>query len=263
MEGYEANTYGDRFVDVYDDWYGDVTDAGACTECLARLVAEAGGGPALELGVGTGRLALPLAARGVEVHGIDASAAMLARLRAKPGSGAIRLTEGDMAALDLPAAPAFSVIFVAFNTFFNLGTAAEQASCLARVADLLAPTGVFVLEGFVPSEPGRGGGSANVTTRQMTADEVVLTVSQHDSTAQTVSGQHIHLSESGIRMRPWHLRYATPEQLDEMAETAGLGLLWRQADWSGGRFDDQADAHISAYRRTSVRIVRTSGSSPR
>jgi SAM-dependent methyltransferase len=260
VEGYEASTYGDRFADVYDDWYGEVSDVAACTDRLAALARAAGDGPVLELGVGSGRLALPLAQRGLVVHGIDASAAMLDRLRAKPGGDALTLTCGDMAELELADPPSFAVVFVAFNTFFNLGTEAAQRRCLDRVASVLAPDGWFVLEAFVPADapatPDRGA----VTPRRITADEVVLTVSQHDAAAQTVSGQHIHVTESGIRLRPWHLRYAAPAELDAMAEGAGLRLEWRHAGWDGLPFDGDAAVHVSAYRRGNVRPVRSPGS---
>jgi len=260
VEGYDASTYGDRFADVYDDWYGDVTDVAACTERLVRLVDEAGGGPVLELGIGSGRLALPLAARGLEVHGIDASRAMLERLRTKPGADALRLIEGDMADLDLPGAPAFALVFAAFNTFFNLGTAADQDRCLRHVAERLAPEGLFVLEAFVPVDAGDPSTRGAVTPRRITADEVVLTASLHDPDDQTITGQHIHLSTSGIRLRPWHLRYATPHQLDAMAEAAGLALAWRHGGWDETPFGTDSSVHVSAYRRGNVRPVRPPGS---
>lgn len=259
MEGYGTSTYGDRFAEVYDAWYGEVSDVAACTVRLAALAAEAGGGPVLELGVGSGRIALPLAALGVEVHGIDASAAMLDALRAKPGGDAIRITEGDMAALELVDPPAFSIVFVAFNTFFNLPTPDAQLRCLRRAAERLAPNGLVVIEAFVAQESAASGGALAV--RHLTADEVVLTVSQHDRGQQTITGQHIHVTEGGIKLRPWHLRYADPAELDTMAASAGLELAWRHAGWTGTPFHDDADAHVSAYRRTSVRDVRTSGSS--
>jgi SAM-dependent methyltransferase len=252
MDGYDASTYGDRFADVYDDWYGDLTDAVACTD---RLAALAGGGPVLELGVGSGRLALPLAARGVAVHGIDASDAMLDRLRAKPGGAAIHLTQGDMAELALVDPPAFTVVFAAFNTLFNLPSGAAQQQCLERVEGLLAPEGLLVIEAFVPPEPGGGAPRGSVTPRHISADEVVLSVSHHDERAQTISGQHIQVTERGIRLRPWHLRYCGTRELDAMAEAAGLVLAWRHADWAGTAFGPDAGVHVSAYRRGNVRSV--------
>lgn len=259
MEGYEASTYGDRFADVYDDWYGEITDVEACTARLAGLVEEVGGGPVLELGIGSGRLALPLAAAGLEVHGIDSSEAMLARLRAKPGSEALHLTLGDMASLELAAPPPFAAVLVAFNTFFNLATPAAQQQCLRRVAELLAPGGVLVLEAFVPADGASAASGGSVTPGRITADEVVLTVSQHDAPGQTITGQHIHVTEAGIRLRPWHLRYAAPEELDRMAERAGLLLAWRHAGWGGEPFGPEASVHVCGYHRGNVRPVRPVG----
>ncbi len=251
MEGYDATTYGERFADVYDDWYADVTDVAACTAAIAELAAAHGGGPVLELGVGSGRLALPLAARGVEVHGIDASAAMVDRLRAKPGGDAVHVTIGDMADLALVDPPPFSVVFVAFNTFFNLATEDDQRRCLQRVAELLAPDGVFLVEAFVPADVDGAGVDGSVTPRQLSVDEVVLTVSQRDRQAQTISGQHVHITEAGIRLRPWHLRYLTPAQLDGLASSCGLEVERRDGGWHGESFTDSSTVHITRYRRTS------------
>jgi SAM-dependent methyltransferase len=250
VEGYDASTYGDRFADVYDDWYGELTDAEACADRVAQLVGAAGGGPVLELGIGSGRLALPLVARGLEVHGIDASTAMVERLRSKPRGHEVVVTIGDMAELALDRTPpgGFAVVFVAFNTLFNLATEATQARCLARARELLAPGGTFVLEAFVPADPAEGGADSALTPRHLTADEVVLSVSRRDLVAQTITGQHVHITESGIRLRPWHLRYATPAQLDDLAADAGLALVSRSAGWRDEPFTDHSGAHVSAYR---------------
>ncbi|MET0727038.1 MAG: class I SAM-dependent methyltransferase [Acidimicrobiales bacterium] len=252
MEGYDASTYGDRFAEVYDDWYGDITDVEACARHLAAL---AGGGPALELGIGSGRLALPLVRRGVAVHGIDTSPAMIEQLRAKPGGEDIPVTLADMADLSVLGPARFTLVFVAFNTLFNLPSEAQQRRCIAGAAALLTPAGALVIEAFVPADPVAGSAEASVTPRRIHADEVVLTVSQVDHRAQTISGQHVHLRESGTRLRPWHLRYATPEQLDTMAGAAGLELVDRVADWDGGPFDESSSVHVSTYRRASVRGV--------
>jgi SAM-dependent methyltransferase len=249
VEGYDASTYGDRFADVYDDWYGDLTDAEACADWIAALAAEAGG-PVLELGIGSGRLALPLVARGCEVHGIDASAAMVDRLRAKPGGERLAVTLGDMAELDLDREPAegFGVAFVAFNTFFNLGSEEAQRRCLLRIRRLLRPGGSFVLEAYVPDDATGDEVDSAVTPRHIGADDVVLTVSRRDRAAQTVSGQHVHITEAGIRLRPWHLRYASPDQLDALAGEAGLELAARHAGWRGEPFTDASTTHVSTYR---------------
>lgn len=253
MEGYRPETYGDRFADVYDRWYPDVTDAEACADRIAALVADAGGGPVLELGVGSGRLAVPISARGVEVHGIDASAAMLARLADRPGGDRVRAVHGDMTELDLGdlrPPGGYAVALVAFNTFFNLVTEDRQRRCLAAVAAALAPEGSLLLEAFVPDpEAGEGHGALGVVEpRHIGLDEVVLTVSRTDPGTQTVTGQHVQLSDAGVRLRPWHLRYATPDQLDAMAVDAGLVLAWRDAGWAGERFDAASASHVSCYR---------------
>src|SRR5690606_19664757 len=109
------------------------------------------------------------------------------------------------------------LVFVAFNTFFNLTSEAAQRRCLARVAEVLAPDGLFVLEAFVPDDEVGATARASVEPRRITADEVVLAVSQTDGDAQTVTGQHVHITERGIRLRPWHLRYLTPAQIDALA----------------------------------------------
>lgn len=249
MEGYDASTYGERFADVYDDWYGEVTDAAACTRALAELARATGGGPILELGVGSGRLAIPLALAGLEVHGIDASPAMVERLRSKPDGDRVRVTLGDMAELPLVDGPPFAVVFVAFNTFFNLSTEADQLRCLERVRSFLRPDGCLVIEAFVPAEAAGDGVDGSVTPRLLAADEVVLTVSQRDRAAQTISGQHVHITEQGIRLRPWHLRYLTPAQLDDLAERAGLSLVARHGGWDGEPFTDDSTVHVSRYRQ--------------
>jgi len=150
MEGYGPQTYGERAADRYDEWHRDLPGLDDCVECLAEL---AGPGPVLELGVGTGRVALPLVQRGLGVDGIDASPAMLAKLRAKPGGDRVRVTVGDMAEVGVDAS--YSLVFVVFNTLFALVSQDEQVRCFANVAGRLAEGGVFVVEAFVP-DPGGG-----------------------------------------------------------------------------------------------------------
>ena len=250
MQGYGPETYGDRFADVYDDWYGEVSDAGATVARVAGLVDRAGGGAVLELGAGSGRLALPLAEAGLDVWAVDASAAMIERLRAKPGAERVHAVVGDMAALDLDGAPAFAVVLCAFNTFFNLADTEAQRRCLANVAARLAPAGCLVLEAFVPP-PGDEEAAAigAVEPRHIGLDEVVLTVSRLDPAARTVTGQHVSLRETGIRLRPWVLHYAGPEQLDALAAEAGLALVDRAAGWAGEPFTAESGAHVSTYAR--------------
>lgn len=233
--------YGDAMADVYDDWYAFAdTDA-----TVTRLAGLAGGGPVLELGVGTGRLALPLAALGLEVHGLDGSARMLERLRAKPGSERLHLHEGDMAG-PLPLGP-FRLVVVAVNTLFNLPSAADQQRAFTAVAGVLAPGGVFVVEAFVPAD---GGPRSSVTVRSVGPDHVVLFASTSDPVAQTATGHFVELRDGEpVRLRPSFVRYAGPGELDAMAAAAGLVLAERHAGWSGQAFDADSAEHVSVYRR--------------
>src|SRR5438093_203582 len=140
MEGYGPETYGDRIADVYDEWYGEAPflDTEASVDVLAGL---AGKGPALELAIGTGRVALPLAERGVEIHGVDASERMVEKLREKPGGDRIPVTIGDLA--DVPVEGEYPLIYVVFNTLFGLPSQDEQVRCFQNVAAHLTPDGAF------------------------------------------------------------------------------------------------------------------------
>ena len=246
MEGFSAASYGDAFADVYDEWYSDITDPVASASLLAEL---SGPGPALELGVGTGRLALPLAARGVTVCGIDASAAMVEQLRAKPGGAEVPVRIGDMADVDPPVSGPFALVFVAYNTLFNLDSAEAQQRCFDGVAAQLEPGGRFLVEAFVPTEPGEDEWRGPVDVRSIEADRVVVSFSQRDHEAQTITGQHVEIRSSGLRLRPWFLRYATPAELDAMAATAGLALEHRWSGWKREPFDDDSPTHVSVYRK--------------
>lgn len=242
MHGYRSDTYGESFADVYDDWYCDVSDIGATAKKISEL---AGDGLVLELGVGTGRLAIPIASSGVDVVGIDSSAAMVRRLAEKPGGESVAAVLADMA--HPPFGPnTFRVAFAAFNTFFNLATAQDQASCLRMLASAIEPGGALVIEGFLPPPGGLADGGISV--REVALDSVVLSVSKHDQLTQTITGQHIDISSSGMRMRPWMLRYLTPAQLDDLAERAGFSLESRHSGWRNEPFDAAGEVHVSIYR---------------
>jgi len=239
MDRFHDSSYGDAFADVYDDWYASISDIDATVATLAAL---ADGRPALELGVGTGRLAVPLAAAGVDVTGVDTSTAMLDVLAAK--GSAVHAVRGDMVD-DLPEGP-FGLVFVAYNTVFNLTSAARQRACFAAVRRVLAPGGMFVVEAAVP-DPGRPAGGT-VAVRSMTADTVVLSVDVHVPEAQRVDAQLIELSEAGgVRLRPASIRYAAPAELDAMAEAAGFELAERWEDFSQAPFVADCAQHVSVY----------------
>ena len=241
MRGYQPHSYGDGMADVYDDWYAHISDVDATVATLTQLAKS---GRVLELGVGTGRLAAPLAATGVEVHGIDASEAMLRQIVDKPGGNLVHSALGDMVA-DLPAGP-FALVFVAYNTLFNLPSEALQQACFHAVASRLAPDGVFVVEAFVP-DPAHDPASS-VDVRSITADRVVLSVSTSDPSRQVAEGQYVDITESGgVRLRPWSIRWATVEQLDAMAAEAGLDLAHRWADFDRSPFTPESPRHVSVY----------------
>ena len=248
MERYGSETYGEQVADLYDDWYGDVSDVAATLEAVAAL---AGDGPVLELGVGTGRLAVPLAERGLEVHGIDASPAMLERLAAKAAAAGVvvHASRGDFADVAAEVAGGFGVVLVAFNTLFNLPDADAQHRCFATVARRLRPDGRLVVEAFVPEPEAATPGGA-VTPTVIEADRVVLHVTQSDPEAQTVVGSVVSITESGIRLRPWRIRWATPDELDAMAAGAGLERVDRWGDWDRRPFDDESPRHVTVYRPT-------------
>jgi SAM-dependent methyltransferase len=244
MDRYDARTYGDGYADVYDRWYGDLPGADDAVATLAELAA---GGPVLELAVGTGRLAVPLAATGVRVVGVDASAPMLAQLVRNDPAGSILAVRADMAALPFAAASGFALAFVAVNSLFNVFTAEGQRRCLLDTAAALRSGGALVVEAFVPDE--RSTGAGVVEPRTIEPDRVTLFVSRQDPVAQTVSAQIIEITAEGNRLRPVHLRYLTPAQLDGLAVDAGLELEQRWQDWTRTAFTDDSPTHVSLYRR--------------
>ncbi len=250
---YGAGTYGRAFADVYDEWYHRVTDVEATTALISSLATETGAdAPILELGVGTGRLALPLARTGHEVHGIDASPEMLARLRAHDPAGTVVPHLGDMGRT-LPAGP-FSVVFAAYNTFFNLVDEDSQRSCLMMIAERLTAAGVLVIEAFTPAREDRSGdrtgGDRGVEERTAPDGGRILNATIRDPSRQTITGQHIHIAPTGeVVLRPWMVRYLHPEQLDEMASGCGLRPVARWGDWDRGPFGPTSPRHVSVYRR--------------
>ena len=244
MKDYDVSTYGDRIADVYDEWYGDVgfLQQDAAVELLAEL---AGAGPVLELAVGTGRLALPLAERGLEVHGIDASEEMVAKLREKPGGEGVAVTMGDFA--DVAVDGSYPLIFIAFNTFFALDSQDEQVRCFENVARRLKPDGVFCLDAFVPDPARFGGGRVSVSKIEL--DLVQLDVTLLDQAEQKSVSQHVVVRPDGISFYPVNVRWAYPPELDLMARLAGLELRERFGSWRRDPFTKESGHHVSVYTR--------------
>jgi SAM-dependent methyltransferase len=242
MSEYEASTYGERIAEVYDRWYAGQDTEGA----VEFLFGLAGGGDALELGVGTGRVAVPLSARGVTVQGIDASPAMIRKIRTKPGGEKIPVTLGDFA--EVPVQGLFNLIYVVFNTFFALLTQEAQVKCFQACAQHLRDDGVFVLENFVPDLT-RFDRGQRTETISVSADEVRIDAAIHDPVNQRCCVQHVLIEEKGVRLYPVQLRYVWPSELDLMARLAGLQLRNRYGGWKKEPFSSASARHVSVYGR--------------
>jgi SAM-dependent methyltransferase len=243
---YEASTYGDRIASVYDAWVAPNVDA--TTEHAVAFLADIAGpeSRALELGIGTGRVALPLAERGVHVDGIDASEAMLAQLRAKVGAAALRVSVGDFA--DVGMDGPYKLIYVVFNTFFALLSQEEQVRCFANVASKLRADGAFVIEAFVP-DPSMFDRGQRVSATRVELDRVQLNAIQHDAVNQRTTTQYVHIGKEGIMLLPVQLRYAWPSELDLMARLAGLVLAARYGGWQREPFTSTSASHVSVFTR--------------
>ena len=241
MDDKVEETYNQRCADVYDQWFAYFDEA--AVDVLEEL---ADGGRALELGIGTGMVALPLAARGVEVHGLDASPEMVAALRAKPGGEAVPVTMGDFAEVGVEGE--FSLVYVVYNTLFALPTQEAQVSCFRNAAARLKPGGTFVVEAFVPDlaqlSAGRG-----VRLMNMTHERVGIRVYEHDPVGQKMKSRQVIFTDGGTRIFPVEVRYAWPPELDLMARLAGLRLRERWGDWRRAPFDAKSEKHVSVYER--------------
>jgi SAM-dependent methyltransferase len=243
VDGYRQETYGDAFADVYDDWLtisGPTT--GPAVEFLAGL---AGGGSALELGVGTGRIALPLAARGVAVHGVDASPRMLEKLRGKPGGAQLPVTLGDFAEVPVPGE--FDLVYVVASTLYCLSNQDTQVHCVRNAAARLRRGARLVVEGFVP-DPARFNQHQRVEARGVDLDRVRIDVARHDPVRQTVISQQVVVDAGGARLYPTVVRYIWPAELDLMCRLAGLRLEGRYGGWSQEPFTAASATHVSVYR---------------
>ena len=242
---FDAGTYGRSFADVYDDWYPSDDDTAAAVRRIAALAGERG--RILELGVGTGRLALPLADLGLEVSGIDSSAEMLDVLSSKDRDGRITVVRGDVAQRrDWPAGP-FDVVVATNNLLFNLTDATDQAGCVASSAAVLGPEGHLVVETIVPAPI--DGRERHVTVKEVGPAGVVLIVTDADPVAGVVTAAHVELRDGEpVRLRPWRVRLVSVAEIDRWASDAGLELVERVADWSATPFDAESPAAVTTYR---------------
>jgi SAM-dependent methyltransferase len=211
------------------------------------LAQQAGSGPALELGIGTGRIALPLAACGIRVDGIDLSPAMVDQLRARPGGDQLSVTIGDFA--DVAVSGSYRLIYVVFNSLFNLLTQDDQIRCFENVAAHLTSDGTFVVEAYVPAFLYHLRNNQYVEAETIEVDAVRLDVLRHDPATQMIEESHVLLSEAGVRLNPVAQRYSWPSELDLMARIAGLRLKQRWGGWNQEPFDSNSRLHVSVYGR--------------
>jgi len=266
---YQPESYGEAFAEVYDAWYHDVTDAAATAKFVAARV---GNGPVLELGIGTGRLAEPLLAQGLDVVGLDASPSMLAQARQRLATAidstgpSLTLVQADMAALPFRPTPGvgnqahshdaarFGAVVIGFNTLFNLPTAARQQTTITGIGPLLANDGVLVVEAMTGASLAASAGVSKSVAQRATAARTdggtTMVRTEVDPDNQTIAGLHFDRDGRDKRIVRWFIRWSTPSEIDGFAADAGLELDERWADWHHTPFTDNSENHISTYIRS-------------
>ena len=241
---HEDGYFDERVAARYDESTGEMFDAeviGVTVDFLAEL---AGNGPALELGIGTGRIALPLSGRGVRVHGIDLSKAMVARLRAKPGGEELGVTIGDFATTRVEGS--FSLAYLVFNTIMNLTTQAAQVSCFRNVATHLERGGCFVIEVMLPDlqrlPPGE-------TFHVFSGSETYWGIDEYDVVTQGLTSHHLEIVDGNLEPFSVPFRYVWASELDLMAQLAGMTLRERWAGWKREPFTGDSRKHVSVWEK--------------
>jgi SAM-dependent methyltransferase len=242
MEGFDpATSFGADVASRYDKY-----PRGDEAETVDFLAGLAGDGPALEFAIGTGRVALPLSQRGIRVDGIELSADMVARMRDKPGGAELNVTMGDMARALAPG-QAYPIVYLVFNTIYNILTQDDQVRCFENAARHLTPDGVFVVEAGMPSAWLPKDQFVNV--ERISNDEVVLDVNRYNPVTQILDENHVSLSNDGVRLGPIACRLIWPSEMDLMARIAGLRLRNRWGGWNGEPFTPASERHVSVYSR--------------
>jgi SAM-dependent methyltransferase len=240
--------FGERVAARYDESSADLFEPAAVDPVVDFLADLAGHGAALEFGIGTGRIALPLAHRGIRVHGIDLSEAMVARLRAKPGAERIDVTIGDFAATTVDGR--FSVAYLVFNTIMNLTTQDGQVACFQNVAAHLEPGGCFVIEVMVPAlqrlPPGETVRPFDVTPTHLGFDE-------YDVASQGLISHHYSIIDGNLEVGSMPFRYVWPAELDLMARLAGMTLRERWSGWQREPFTSDSTSHVSVWEKPAAR----------
>jgi SAM-dependent methyltransferase len=243
----EDGYFDERVAARYDESAADIFDPAVVDPVVDFLAELAGSGRALELGIGTGRIAVPLAKRGVPVHGIDMSKAMAARLRAKPGGEDIGVTIGDFATTTVDGT--FSVAYLVFNTIMNLTTQAAQVACFRNVAAHLDPGGCFVIEVGVPGlqrlPPGETIDAFHVSETSWGLDE-------YDVARQGLTSHHFEIVDGTLERFSVPFRYAWPAELDLMGQLAEMCLRERWSGWQREPFTSDSRKHVSVWQKPAV-----------
>lgn len=237
----DPSDYGRVWADDYDRLYEQRDDPETVATCIAKL---APGGSVLEMGVGTGRLAVGLLAAGLAVTGVDASPEMLSRLRARPGTEQVTIVHGDFTTVD--AGGPHDVVLIAFSTLFLVPSQAGQLACLANARRHLRPGGSVVIEAFVPDHS-RWVRGQNLSIGDLNAAGASLKLSVHDPVQQVITTQEVLFGVEGTTLRPNLLRYAWPAELDAMALASRLRPKHRWADWTGAPFTAASTSHVSVF----------------
>jgi SAM-dependent methyltransferase len=236
--------FGEHVAERYDKDEAEMFDSAVVDPVVDFLVELAGDGSALELGIGTGRIAIPLAKRGIRVHGIDLSEAMLARLRAKPGAEEIDVTTGDFSTTTVEGI--FSVAYLVFNSIGNLTTQAAQVACFRNVAAHLEPGGCFVIEVGIPNlqrlPPGE-------TMRVFHASQKHWGIDEYDVANQRLTSHHFELVDGRFERLSMPFRYTWPAELDLMAQLGGMRLRERWSGWKREPFTSDSRKHVSVWEK--------------
>jgi hypothetical protein len=238
------NWFGEHVAARYDENSADMFAPEVVDPAVDFLAALAGDGAALELGIGTGRIALPLLSRGVRVHGIDLSEAMVARLRAKPGGEAISVTIGDYATTRVDGS--FSLAYLVFNGITNLTAQGRQVACFENVAAQLEPGGCFVIENFVPQLQRLAPGESFLP---FAASPTRLGFDEYDVVSQRLVSHHYLFDDGKVDQLSVPFRYVWPSELDLMARIAGMRLRERWDDWNRSPFTAESRKHVSLWEK--------------
>jgi SAM-dependent methyltransferase len=235
--------YGENWAEIYDELYGERDDLGGFVDFVRQRTDPA---RVLEFGVGTGRLAIPLAKAGLKVHGVDNSPAMLDEMTAKPGGELVQTHLGDI--VDPPVSGEFGCVLIAFSTLYLLADQQTQIRCVGAAAARLAPNGVLVVEGFIP-DPTRWHDSHSLGVHRWEEDQLAVTVGRIDPAAQVIETVRIHAdSNSNPRLIPNRLRFVLPAELDLMAAQHRLRLAERYEDYGTAPLTPNSHSFVAVYR---------------